>query len=82
MKTAARRISSAFYARKELLESHYDPSDWNTYLFHFSDGDNSSDADNRSCVKILEEELLPICNMFGYCQVTSRLWKRGALSTC
>lgn len=65
------RISSAFTACKELISQHYDPGDWNTYLFHFSDGDNSSDADNRLCVKILEEELLPICNMFGYCQVTS-----------
>lgn len=65
------RISSAFTACKELVDTHYDPSDWNTYLFHFSDGDNSSDADNRFCVKLLEEELLPICNMFGYCQVTS-----------
>jgi hypothetical protein len=65
------RISSAFNACKELIDAHYDPNDWNTYLFHFSDGDNSSDADNRLCVKILEEQLLPICNMFGYCQVTS-----------
>ncbi|MGH7243981.1 MAG: DUF444 family protein [Phycisphaerales bacterium] len=65
------RISSAFQSCKELLDMHYDPGDWNTYLFHFSDGDNSSDADNRLCVKLLEEQLLPICNMFGYCQVTS-----------
>jgi hypothetical protein len=33
--------------------SHYDPDEWNIYLFHFSDGDNSSDADNRLCVKII-----------------------------
>jgi len=65
------RISSAYTCCKELLEQHYDPADWNVYLFHFSDGDNSSDADNRLCVKIIDEELLPRCNMFGYCQVTS-----------
>lgn len=65
------RISSALVCCKELLRQHYDPTDWNIYLFHFSDGDNSSDADNRLCVKILDEELLPISNMFGYCQVTS-----------
>ncbi len=65
------RISSALVCCKELLKQHYDPTDWNIYLFHFSDGDNSSDADNRLCVKILDEELLPISNMFGYCQVTS-----------
>jgi len=65
------RISSAYQCAKELLDQHYNPIDWNTYLFHFSDGDNSSDADNRLCVKILREQILPVCNMFGYCQVAS-----------
>ncbi|MBM4108557.1 MAG: DUF444 family protein [Phycisphaerae bacterium] len=65
------RISSALECCKDLLGAHYDPGDWNIYLFHFSDGDNSSDSDNRQCVKLLEESLLPICNMFGYCQVAS-----------
>lgn len=65
------RISSAFAACRELLEANYDPAAWNIYLFHFSDGDNSSEADNRLCVRILDEHLLPVANMFGYCQVTS-----------
>ncbi len=65
------RISSAYQCCKELLSAHYDRNDWNIYLFHFSDGDNSSDNDNRLCVKIIDEQLLPHCNMFGYCQVTS-----------
>ncbi len=65
------RISSAYQACLELLQRQYDPTDWNIYLFHFSDGDNSSDADNRLCVKIVDEQLLPRCNMFGYCQVAS-----------
>ena len=65
------RISSAFQCCHELLEHHYDPSEWNIYLFHFSDGDNSSEADNRLCVKIMDQQLLPKCNLFGYCQVTS-----------
>jgi len=65
------RISSAFSCCHELLNAKYDPNDWNIYLFHFSDGDNSSDADNRLCCKIIEEQLLPVANMFGYCQVAS-----------
>lgn len=65
------RISSAYTCCEEVLDAHYNPSDWNTYLFHFSDGDNSSESDNRLCLKILAEKLLPRCNMFGYCQVTS-----------
>lgn len=65
------RISSAYQKCLELLEQHYDPAEWNTYLFHFSDGDNSSESDNRQCVQIIEKSLLPLCNMFGYCQVAS-----------
>jgi uncharacterized sporulation protein YeaH/YhbH (DUF444 family) len=65
------RISSAFNCCRELLEANYDPNDWNTYVFHFSDGDNSSESDNRQCVQILEKHLAPIVNLFGYCQVTS-----------
>jgi len=65
------RISSAYSCCKELLAEHYDPADWNIYLFHFSDGDNSSEADNRLCCKIIDEHLLPQSNMFGYVQVAS-----------
>lgn len=65
------RISSALTACRELLERHYDPADWNIYVFHFSDGDNSSDADNKLCCELLSQHLLPVCNLFGYCQVKS-----------
>ncbi len=65
------KISSAFRCAKELLDAHYSPEEWNIYLFHFSDGDNSSEADNRECCRLLREDLLPIVNMFGYCQVAS-----------
>jgi uncharacterized sporulation protein YeaH/YhbH (DUF444 family) len=65
------RISSAFQKAQEILQNHYDPSAWNIYLFHFSDGDNSSENDNRLCVELLEKNLVPVCNMFGYCQVAS-----------
>lgn len=65
------RISSAFQCARDMIDQHYSPADWNIYLFHFSDGDNSSEADNRLCVKLLNENLLPVCNEFGYCQVAS-----------
>lgn len=65
------RISSAYVCCKEVLAEHYDPADWNTYLFHFSDGDNSSEADNKLCCQIIDEHLLPACNMFAYVQVAS-----------
>ncbi|HWE04897.1 MAG TPA: DUF444 family protein [Tepidisphaeraceae bacterium] len=65
------KISSAFRCAKGILDAHYSPDEWNIYLFHFSDGDNSSEADSRECVKLLKEQLLPTANMFGYCQVAS-----------
>ncbi|MFQ6049253.1 MAG: DUF444 family protein [Phycisphaerae bacterium] len=65
------KISSAFRAARELLERHYPPELWNIYLFHFSDGDNSSEADSRECCRLLRDELLEKVNMFGYCQVAS-----------
>jgi uncharacterized sporulation protein YeaH/YhbH (DUF444 family) len=65
------RISSAFRLARELIEHHYAPSEWNVYLFHFSDGDNSSESDSRECCTIMREHLLPVLNLFGYCQVAS-----------
>ncbi len=65
------RISSAFRLAQELIDNHYAPSEWNIYLFHFSDGDNSSESDSRECCKLLREHLIPAVNMFGYCQVAS-----------
>lgn len=65
------RISSAFRLAREMIESHYPPAEWNIYLFHFSDGDNSSESDSRECCNLLRDHLLPGVNMFGYCQVAS-----------
>jgi len=65
------KISSAFRLARDLLKQHYSGEEWNIYLFHFSDGDNSSETDSRECCKLLRNELLPQINMFGYCQVAS-----------
>lgn len=65
------KISSAFKCCRELLDKHYSPAEWNIYLFHFSDGDNSSESDSRECCKLLRDILLPSSNQFGYCQVAS-----------
>ncbi len=65
------KISSAFKCCRDLLESKYNPQEWNIYLFHFSDGDNSSESDSRECCKLLRDVLMPQVNQFGYCQVAS-----------
>ena len=65
------KISSAFKLCKALIDNHYNPAEWNIYIFHFSDGDNSSESDSRECCRMLKEGILPQSNMFGYCQVAS-----------
>jgi len=65
------KISSAFKCCRDLLDKQYNSDEWNIYLFHFSDGDNSSESDSRECCKMLTENLLPRSNQFGYCQVAS-----------
>ncbi len=65
------KISSAFNLCRQVVETHYNPSEWNVYIFHFSDGDNSSESDSRECCRVLREHLLPHVNLFGYCQVAS-----------
>lgn len=64
------RISSAYHAAKHIIARDFPPSDWNIYCFQFSDGDNWGE-DNESCLRILKEDLIPVCNLFCYGQVES-----------
>jgi uncharacterized sporulation protein YeaH/YhbH (DUF444 family) len=65
-------ISSAYRTAMKMIEDEFEPSEWNIYLFHFSDGDNWSGNDTAECMKLLDEKILPICNLFCYGQVESR----------
>lgn len=65
-------ISSAYRLAQKIIEDHYPSSEWNTYLFHFSDGDNWSGNDTAECMKLLETSLIPGANLFAYGQVESR----------
>ena len=64
-------ISSAYKLCAEIIEKDYPVADWNIYPFHFSDGDNWSVDDTRTCVGILKEKILPVSNQFSYGQVES-----------
>lgn len=64
-------ISSAYKYCNEMIDRDYPADEWNIYAFHFSDGDNWSREDNKLCVEILDESLLPKVNLFGYGQVES-----------
>lgn len=65
-------ISTAYKLALQMVKEEYPISDWNIYLFHFSDGDNWSNEDTKLCMDLLANELLPISNQFAYGQVESR----------
>ncbi|WLR51302.1 sporulation protein YhbH [Bacillus tianshenii] len=59
--------SSAYRKALELIDTKYDPTRYNIYPFHFSDGDNLT-SDNGRCLKLVQE-LMQKSNMFGYGEV-------------
>jgi sporulation protein YhbH len=64
-------ISTSYKQSIEILDSDYPESEWNVYIFQFSDGDNWSNEDNKLCVKLLRDDILPRTNLFCYGQVES-----------
>ncbi len=64
-------ISSAYKLALEIIDNHYPAADWNIYPFHFSDGDNWSQSDTRTCIELLRDRLIPVSNQFSYAQVDS-----------
>jgi len=65
------RVSSAYQLALDTIEQRYDPAQWNIYPFHFSDGDNWGDEDNKRCVALVRK-LMAQCNIFGYGEIRSR----------
>ena len=64
-------ISSAYDLAARVIKERFPVADWNLYLFHFTDGENYSRQDNEKCLELLEQELLPSLNLFGYGHVES-----------
>jgi|DewCreStandDraft_5_1066085.scaffolds.fasta_scaffold00142_71 sporulation protein YhbH len=62
------RVSSAYKLALEIIKDRFEPSAWNIYPFHFSDGDNWGDSDNRLCVELVKQ-LLEVSNIFGYGEI-------------
>lgn len=61
------RCSSVYELALKLIEKRYNPSDYNIYAFHFTDGDNLS-SDNERCVRLVKK-LLSYCNLVGYGEI-------------
>ncbi|MCC5911808.1 MAG: sporulation protein YhbH [Clostridiaceae bacterium] len=67
-------ISSGYQKALDIIESRYNPSVWNIYAFHCSDGDNWS-VDNEIAIK-LATQLCKVCNLFGYGEIIQGYYKR------
>lgn len=62
-------ISSAYKLCYQLIEEKYPFSTFNTYVFHFSDGD--SGGDDAESIRLLKENILPNCNAFNFGETVS-----------
>lgn len=62
-------ISSGYNKALEVIEKRYNPSVWNVYAFHCSDGDNWAE-DNERTIEAAKQ-LCEKCNLFGYAEITA-----------
>lgn len=60
-------ISSGYEKALEIIEKRYNPSIWNVYAFHCSDGDNWREDNNKAVESA--KKLSETCNLFGYGQI-------------
>lgn len=70
-------ISSAYQMLKDFMTTgvqqkdgsvlKFDPTDWNIYAYHYSDGENSS-SDNATCIRLLDE-MMPNLSSFGLVEI-------------
>ena len=71
METGGTRIASAYELARDIIKADYPVADWNTYLYHYSDGDDwGSDMSNQACDVM--QELLDQVNQISYVQVRER----------
>ena len=62
------KVSSAYQLALDIADERYPASEWNTYPFHFSDGDNWGEVDNQRCLDLVKA-LLNRSNAFGYGEI-------------
>jgi uncharacterized protein len=62
-------ISTALEEMLKVVKDRYSPADWNIYAAQASDGDNFHD-DMPRCLRLLDRDVLPICQYFAYVETT------------
>lgn len=68
MESGGTRIASAYELTRDIIKTDYNPADWNTYIFQYSDGDDWGGDHSKQACDIIAE-LLPGLNQVSYCQV-------------
>lgn len=61
-------VSTALEEMRNIINQRYPPRDWNIYAAQASDGHNVGE-DMHTCVDLLEQHLLPVCQYFAYIEV-------------
>jgi len=61
-------VSTALEEMKRVVASRYPTDDWNIYAAQASDGDNIV-SDNPRLLRLLENDILPLCQYFAYLEV-------------
>jgi sporulation protein YhbH len=62
------KVSSAYQLAMDIIRERYEPSQWNIYPFHFSDGDNWGEVDNQRCMDLVKQ-MLDISSAVGYGEI-------------
>jgi sporulation protein YhbH len=63
-------ISSGLKLAKETIDERFNPSSWNIYTFHCSDGENWME-DNKKALKYMQE-LIDLSQLSGYIQINDK----------
>lgn len=71
------KCSSVYQLALEIIHQRFSPDRYNIYPFHFSDGDNLP-SDNEACFTLINQ-ILPLCNLFGYGEITSPYYRNSTL---
>ncbi|MEW6622554.1 MAG: DUF444 family protein [Bacillota bacterium] len=69
------RCSSVYQLALEIIDKEYNPSKYNVYAFHFSDGDNLP-SDNTKCLELMAQ-LIAKCSLVGYGEIINPYFKNG-----
>ena len=64
-------VSTALAEMQKVVEARYPVDEWNIYAAQASDGDNYS-SDSATCIGLLGEVILPMCQYFAYIEVLDR----------